>query len=104
MAPTAGVCVAETHPELCFAAMAGQHLPYPKRTWAGVELRRRLLAQSGINLPAELGTAGREAAVDDVLDAAAAAWTAARIIAGTAHSLPARPEVFGDGLPCAIWY
>jgi predicted RNase H-like nuclease len=102
--PVAGVRVVETHPEACFAAMAGSPLPYAKTTWAGTELRRHLLAQSGIELLPELGAAGREAAVDDVLDAAAAAWTAARVLAGTACSLPDPPEVFDDGLPAAIWY
>lgn len=108
--PTAGGCtgvsavrVAETHPEVCFAAMADTTLAYAKKTWAGAELRRRLLAEAGIELPADLGAAGGEAAVDDVLDAAAAAWTAARIAAGTAHCLPDPPEVFSDGLPGAIW-
>ena len=101
--PAARTQVAETHPEVCFAAMAGAALAYAKKTWAGEELRRRLLAGAGIELPADLGAAGGEAAVDDVLDAAAAAWTAARIAAGTAHRLPDPPEVFSDGLPSAIW-
>lgn len=102
--PVAGFRVVETHPEVCFAAMAGGPLPYSKKTWAGTEQRRQLLAQAGIVLPSDLGVAGREAAVDDIQDAAAAAWTAARILAGSARSLPDPPEVFGDGLPSAIWY
>jgi hypothetical protein len=36
-----------------------------------------------------------------VLDAAAAAWTAVRVLRGQALSTP--PEVFSDGLPSAIW-
>lgn len=102
--PAAGCRVVETHPEASFAAMAGQPLPYPKRTWAGSELRRRLLAQAGIDLAADLGAVGGEAAVDDVLDAAAAAWTAVRILAGAARCLPGQPEIFSDGQQCAIWY
>lgn len=102
--PSAAIRIAETHPEVCFAAMAGKPVPYTKKTWAGAELRRQLLAQAGIRLPSELGTAGREAAFDDVLDATAAAWTATRITTGTARSLPDPPEVFGDGIPSAIWY
>lgn len=101
--PSTGLRVAEAHPEVSFAAMAGQPLLYPKKTWAGAELRRRLLTQSGVTVPAQLGEAGGEAAVDDVLDAAAAAWTASRILSGTAYCVPDPPEIFGDGVPSAIW-
>lgn len=94
--------IVEVHPELSFRVMLGRHVPYPKRTWAGTELRRGLLADAGIELAADLGTAGT-AGVDDVLDAAAAAWSARRVLAGYATSRPDPPEVFGDGIPCAIW-
>jgi predicted RNase H-like nuclease len=94
--------VVEVHPEVSFAELAGEALP-SKKTWAGAERRRVLLAKSGIALPAELGKAG-EAAVDDVLDAAVAAWTARRVHAGTARSLPSPPERFSDGIEAAIWY
>ncbi|WP_194919348.1 DUF429 domain-containing protein [Catenulispora rubra] len=40
-----------------------------------------------------------EAAVDDFLDAAAAAWRAARILGGTARRLPDPPEVFVTVFP-----
>jgi len=95
--------VVEVHPEVCFAALAGEPLTVPKRTWAGVERRRRLLTAAGIVLDGELGLAGHAAGVDDVLDAAVAAWTARRVRRGEAYSLPDPPEVFGDGLPAAIW-
>jgi hypothetical protein len=55
--------------------------------------RRRLLADTaGIVLPDDLGPAGRAAAVDDVLDAAAAAWTARRVAHGQARPLPDPPD------------
>jgi len=66
-------------------------------------VRAALLAAAGITLTADLGPAGRVAGVDDVLDAAAAAWTARRVAAGHAVSLPSPPETYSDGLPCAIW-
>ena len=44
------------------------------------------------------------AAPDDVLDAAVVAWTAARIGAGVACSLPDPPQVDEEGHPLAIWY
>lgn len=95
--------VVEVHPEVSFAAMAGAPLADGKRTWAGMRRRLVLLADAGIVLPDDLGPAGRLTPVDDVLDAAAAAWTARRVAAGTARRVPDPPEVFGDGLPCAIW-
>jgi predicted RNase H-like nuclease len=95
--------VVEVHPEVCFARMANRR-PLPRKTtWAGAEARRRLLADAGIVLTGDLGPAGAAAKVDDVLDAAAAAWTARRVLEGEAESLPDVPEVFSDGLPSAIW-
>ena len=46
---------------------------------------------------------GLQVGVDDVLDAAAVAWTARRVAAGAARRLPAEPERFSDGVDCAIW-
>ncbi|WP_212844383.1 DUF429 domain-containing protein [Catellatospora sp. IY07-71] len=95
--------VVEVHPELSFAAMAGGPLAFRKSSWAGVEQRRVLLAAEGVLPAGDLGTAGATAGVDDVLDAAAAAWSARRVLAGQAGSLPPEPEFFADGIPCAIW-
>lgn len=95
--------VREVHPEVSFRAMAGEHLRHPKSSWAGMVLRRGLLASHGIELPDELDEAG-VAGVDDVLDAAAAAWSAHRIATGQASSLPQEPEVGSDGHRAAIWY
>jgi predicted RNase H-like nuclease len=95
--------VVEVHPEVSFAALASAPLPDPKSTWAGATHRRRLLADAGIELPDDLGPAGAGAAVDDVLDAAVAAWTARRVAHGHAKPMPDPPEVFSDGLPAAIW-
>lgn len=93
----------EVHPEVCFATMAGRPLRYAKSTWAGAVERRRLLAEAGIVVPDDLGLAGEMAGPDDVLDAAAAAWTANRFLQGRAVSYPPTPERFGDGLQAAIW-
>ena len=95
--------VLEVHPELSFATMAGTPLAAGKKTWAGTQVRRALLARHGIPVPDDLGRPGELAAVDDVLDAAAAAWTARRYAAGLARCLPEVPEQFSDGIPCAIW-
>ncbi len=95
--------VIEVHPELSFARMADAPLTTRKATWAGASQRHALLAAWGLTIDGELGGAGRLAAVDDVLDAGAAAWTAQRYLRGTARSLPNTPERFSDGIACAIW-
>jgi predicted RNase H-like nuclease len=77
----------EVHPEVSFAAMNGKPLTHRKVSWTGHITRRALLAQHGIDLPDELGDAGK-ARLDDVLDAAAAAWSAHRIATGHASRLP----------------
>ncbi len=95
--------VVEVHPEVSFAVMAGAALPHGKAVWAGFEHRLKLLDAAGITLAGNVGEVGGPARVDDVLDAAAAAWTARRFAAGDARSMPDPPEMFSDGLPCAIW-
>ena len=80
----------EVHPEASFAELAGAALQSRKSCWAGIALRRCLLAGAGISLPDDLGLSGEKAAVDDVLDAAAAAWTAVRVLRDQAWSTPAR--------------
>lgn len=102
-APTAPCRVVEAHPELCFATMAGAPLAHRKKSWAGAQQRAALLRAAGIDLSGDLGEAGAWAAVDDVLDAGAAAWTARRVALGAARCLPDPPEVFSDGWPAAIW-
>lgn len=103
-AGSADVTVIEVHPEVSFVTMAsGTPLEASKHTWAGAMLRRRLMADAGVLLPDDLGEVGVLAAVDDVHDAAVAAWTARRYRDGDATPLPDPPEVFSDGWPCAIW-
>lgn len=64
--------------------------------------RLALLAAEGIVLPRDLGVSGA-VPVDDVLDAAAAAWSARRLALEMAHSLPDPPEII-DGRRVAIWH
>lgn len=92
----------EVHPELSFAEMAGAPLLESKHTWAGLERRRTLLTAVGLAIPDGLDRAAGAAAPDDVLDAAAAAWSAGRILVGDARSLPTPPEII-DGRQVAIW-
>jgi predicted RNase H-like nuclease len=98
--------VAEVHPEVSFAEMAGEPLGISKHRWGGAQRRRALLAERGLDLEggdADVAALDRHAGVADVLDAAAVAWTAMRIATGRARCLPDPPEVFSDGWPAAIW-
>ena len=80
--------VFEVHPEVSFWAMnREQPLPHSKHTWPGHNRRRQLLEEHGIVVPNDLGGLER-AGVEDVLDAAAAAWSAHRIATGKAAGLP----------------
>lgn len=97
--------VHEVHPEVSFLAMADRKpLNWRKKSWNGVHERRRLLAAEGIEVPARLEQVGAVPA-DDLLDAAAAAWSACRLRRGAAEPLPSRPEQqIYDGRLIAIWY
>jgi len=92
-----GADVREVHPEVSFQVLAGRPLRASKKTWVGACERRALLEGAGLHPPedAETGRAG----VDDVLDAVVVAWTAARVVAGTARPFPA--DVEPDEI--AIW-
>ena len=92
----------EAHPEVSFRTMAGTPLTHAKKTWSGQARRRELLAKHGIVLPDTLGPAG-QAPPDDVLDAAAVAWSAHRMATGAAGSHPSPPEEC-NGTKIAIWY
>ena len=90
--------MAETHPELAFLAMKGERPP-SKHTWNGLNERRVLLAREGIELPHPL-VSGGEAPPDDLLDAAAAAWSARRLVRGDYLVLPPDPA---DGEPRIVF-
>ena len=91
----------EVHPEVSFAAMGDEPPRWAKASWNGVALRLALLRAQGIALPEQIEEAGI-AGVADVLDAAAAAWSADRIAQGAARSFPDPPETIG-GRSIAIW-
>ena len=78
----------EVSPELSFATLHGRAwLSHPKRTWAGRADADRAVGPRRDRVPADLGPAGA-AGVDDVLDAAAVAWTAARLATGPRSACP----------------
>jgi predicted RNase H-like nuclease len=94
--------IREVHPEVSFRAMNDfRPLSYRKKSAGGAFERIALLRRHGIEMD-EL----REAAIaplDDVLDAAAAAWSAHRIGRGLAETLPRPPELEAGRSVC-IWY
>lgn len=110
----AGVAVFEVHPELSFVTMGEETgLGRPsasKKRWAGLWQRLALLAAVGLPVDGRLvDTAGR-AAPDDVLDAAAVAWSARRVLSGEARRYPpapdgraASPEPADVPVPMAVW-
>ena len=98
---TASVRVVETHPEVCFKAMNqdvertgadathDHDVQWPKSVWAGQTLRLDLLARQGLNLvAADLGELAHRSPPDDIIDAAACAWTARRVLLGQHGWLP----------------
>ena len=95
-----GLPLYESFPELSFLALNGDvPLPHPKRTWNGMAMRLALVRDVGLEPPVDAGVAGT-VAVDDLLDASALAWSAARIACGSARCLPDAP---GAGAP-SIWW
>jgi predicted RNase H-like nuclease len=84
--------VVEIHPEVCFARLAGAPLTVRKSSWAGAERRHALLAGVGIEIAGGLDVAGAQAAVDDILDAGAAAWAARQVLLGVHSRSPTHPK------------
>ncbi|NIK50890.1 DUF429 domain-containing protein [Xanthomonas arboricola] len=100
--------VFEVHPEVSFAVLAGGHgLAAGKKSNAGHQQRAALLGQfyGARQVAALLERVPRALAKpDDVLDALVACWSAQRIAAGTAGSLPAVVERDACGLRMGIHY
>ncbi len=92
--------VIEVHPELSFARMAGSPLLPNKTTEEGSRARRETLLACGLTAPGWFRGSGF--GEDDLLDACAALWSAARHDRGASECFPSVPEVFADGLKAAI--
>jgi predicted RNase H-like nuclease len=90
----------EVHPELSFAALAGAPLSDSKHTRAGLAIRRELLVRAGITLPPRVAGVPE----NDLLDAAAVAWSARRIATGQAAVLTSAAQRADDGTEIAIRY
>jgi predicted RNase H-like nuclease len=90
----------EVHPEVSFRALNARPVPYPKRTWNGQQQRLRLLRSAGIAIPDELPEAVGVPA-DDLLDAAAVAWSAHRHARRKSTHLPHDADPAQEPV---IWY
>lgn len=97
--PSATAPVIEAHPEGSFAELLGAPADASKKTWAGMTQRLAALAAAGFDLSAVDEQAARAAVTDDLLDAAAAAWTAERYHRGVARPFPLEPDPADD----VIW-
>ena len=105
VAPADQTWLREVHPELVFHSLNAWHALAPKKTAAGAAERRRLLDRQAVALSWEaLGVPRSRAAPDDLLDAAACALAAERILAGRGHCLPPEPDRDRRGLKMEIWY
>ncbi|MFB6206997.1 MAG: DUF429 domain-containing protein [Haloglomus sp.] len=106
--PEARDVVAESHPEVCFTAFAGESPEHPRSTAGGYAERMRALAEFDRDAPPAVQSAaeaagGAHVTVHDVLDALALAYTA-RPGPGELRSLPPEPPTDAEGLPVAIHY
>lgn len=106
--PEARPIVAESHPEVCFRAFAGEPLEHSKTIAGGYAERMRTLAAVDHDAPPTVQKAaehagGHDVGVDDVLDAVALAYTA-RPGLGELRTLPPDPPTDPKGLPMAIHY
>jgi predicted RNase H-like nuclease len=101
MTPQRQFQVREVHPELSFYELNGREpMADPKRTHRGLKARLALLEHAWGRTLRPLVEAHRSATLarDDLVDAMAAAWSAERILAGSAITLPDRPPKDSRGL------
>jgi predicted RNase H-like nuclease len=106
--PDARERIREVHPEVSFWAWNGRRpLAAGKKTPEGRQQRLRLVEGwlgRGLLQGARAEHPRSELADDDVLDAVAVLWTAARIAAGSARTLPDEPCCDATGLRMEIVY
>jgi predicted RNase H-like nuclease len=94
----------EVHPEVCLWAL-NQHRPmaHNKKAREGIAERVALLRRLFLEIETHLANRPARVGADDLLDAAAAAWSALRL--HNAEALPVcTPERDAKDLSVAIWY
>jgi predicted RNase H-like nuclease len=100
--------VFEIHPEVAFRMMQGSPLQEPKKKNGrchadGMKLRQQLLRDQGFPDALVDQVPPRGAAIDDLLDACAVAWSVTRIKNQQAVVFPQKPSHDSAGLKVAIW-
>jgi predicted RNase H-like nuclease len=101
--------VFEAHPEVSFALMhGGEPLPAPKKVKGrrhalGLECRRQILEGQGFSAAFLGAPPPGGAALDDLYDACACAWSASRILAKQAITFPAKSSAGAIGRLAAVW-
>ena len=104
MDPRLQARVREAHPEVSFREMPGAPREMRSKTSAeGRAQRVRLLDRLGLDVAALLVRRPNGAGIDDVLDAAAMVWTAARVSFAQARAIPADAHRDAYGLKMEIW-
>jgi predicted RNase H-like nuclease len=96
----------EVHPEVSFAKWSGAPMVHNKKSSAGREERRRVIATvfgADAFQTAVASIRGNSVGSDDLADAFAAVWSACRILHGKAEKFPNEQAVDGMGLPMHIW-
>ena len=105
-APAARPRAVEVHPESSFVRLAGAPMTASKRKLTGIQERLAALSELFPNISEAALTAPLPGpptpALDDLLDAAVAAWTARRIVAGEAACLGVG-EQDETGYPMHLW-
>jgi predicted RNase H-like nuclease len=99
--------VVEVHPEVSFCLWnGGRAMRHSKKRAEGRAERRALIDAvwpgAVERLRARLNGSGRRYGIDDLYDALAALWSARRVRAGTARTLPDDPPTDRFGLPMRI--
>lgn len=101
--------VFEAHPEVAFWRLNGERaLEQPKKVKSrphqpGLELRQKILVDSGLPADAAMEPPPKGAGRDDLIDAFACAVVATRLFDGRARPFPDPPPRDEHGLPMAIW-
>lgn len=104
MTPTLQERVRESHPEVAFATLAGAPMAHNKKTPEGRAERLAVLRAQGLDLALVKPHpfTKKDIAPDDLLDAAVLAFSAERILRGSALRLPADPPRDARGLAMEI--
>ncbi|HWQ49708.1 MAG TPA: DUF429 domain-containing protein [Methanosarcina sp.] len=101
--------IIETHPEICFWALAGKSMEYSKKEIEGFSERKKVLQEICTSTDEIVQSAlskyrRKDVARDDILDALVASVTAKLAFQRGLKSIPEIPEKDSQGLPMQVVY